>query len=187
MPAILFLLFIVVPVLELLVIIQVGQALGPWPTAALLVAISLVGAALVKREGLKAWWRFNETVRAGGVPAAEVVDGALVLFGGALLLTPGFLTDALGLALIVPVTRMLLRRFLRKRTRLLLVGPAMPGRAYHRPSSAGSARRGATPGGGEIVDVEVVRVERERPGEAPESHGLTDGDDSDRDGPRGRG
>lgn len=180
MPAILFVLFILGPILELVVIIQVGQILGLWPTVALLVGLSLLGAVLVKREGLKAWWRFNHTVQAGRVPAVEVVDGALVLLGGALLVTPGFLTDALGFVLIVPVTRSMVRRFLRKRTRLLMVGAAGPG------ARRGTEGRRPSGSDSDVVDVEVVRVERDEP---PAPGHLDPGDSSGGDrgdtGPRG--
>lgn len=112
----LVLLFVAVPIAELFVIIQVGQAIGVWWTIGILIADSILGSILMRSQGRAAWRRFNEAIRAGRVPAREVVDGALVIFGGALLLTPGFLTDILGLVLLIPPTRavvraMLLRRF----------------------------------------------------------------------------
>lgn len=112
---VLLLLFLVVPVLELWVILQVGQEIGPASTIVLLLAVSVAGAALLKREGLRAWSRFRSALAVGRIPAEEVVDGSLVLFAGALLLTPGFLTDVLGLVLIVPPTRAVVNRVLRKR------------------------------------------------------------------------
>lgn len=108
-------LFIVVPIAELAVIIQVGQEIGVWWTIAILVADSIVGSVLMRSQGRAAWRRFNEATRAGRVPAREVLDGALVIFGGALLLTPGFLTDVLGLALLFPPTRALVRGVLARR------------------------------------------------------------------------
>lgn len=115
MALLLVLVFVVVPILELAVIIQVGQAIGAWETLALLVGISIVGAWLVKREGIGAWRRVNDAVGQGRVPAGEILDGFLVLFAGALLLTPGFLTDALGLVLLIPPTRAVVRRVLAAR------------------------------------------------------------------------
>src|ERR671931_1118774 len=106
----LVLLFIAVPIAELAVIIQVGQLIGVWWTIALLIADSLLGAWLMRHQGRAAWRRFNEAVQRGRVPAREVLDGALVIFGGALLLTPGFITDVLGLILLLPPTRELVRR-----------------------------------------------------------------------------
>jgi UPF0716 protein FxsA len=111
----LVLLFIVVPIIELAVIIQVGQVIGVWWTIALLVADSILGSVLMRSQGRAAWRRFNETTSAGRVPAREVLDGALVIFGGALLLTPGFITDILGLFLLIPPTRAVVRAVLARR------------------------------------------------------------------------
>jgi UPF0716 protein FxsA len=111
----LLLLFIVVPIAELAVIIQVGQEIGVWWTIALLVADAVLGSVLARSQGRAAWRRFNVAMQTGRVPAREVLDGALVLFGGALLLTPGFLTDLLGLVLLVPPTRALVRAVLVRR------------------------------------------------------------------------
>jgi UPF0716 protein FxsA len=115
----LVLLFIVVPIAELAVIIQVGEAIGVWWTIALLIADSLLGSLLMRHQGRAAWRRFTESVGSGRVPAREVLDGALVLFGGAMLLTPGFLSDILGALLLLPPTRaviggVLVRRFGRR-------------------------------------------------------------------------
>jgi UPF0716 protein FxsA len=110
---ILFVLFVVVPLVELYVMIQVGQEIGALRTVALLVAVSVVGAWLAKREGLSVWRRMRAQISAGQVPAAHLVDGALILLGGVLLLTPGFVTDVLGLVLLLPPTRVLVRRVLR--------------------------------------------------------------------------
>jgi UPF0716 protein FxsA len=111
----LVLLFIVVPIAELAVIIQVGQEIGVLPTVAILVADSILGSVLMRSQGRAAWRRFNDTTRAGRVPAREVLDGGLVIFGGALLLTPGFLTDILGLLLLFPPTRAVARGILVRR------------------------------------------------------------------------
>jgi UPF0716 protein FxsA len=97
------------------VIIQVGQLIGVWWTIALLVADSILGSVLMRSQGRAAWRRFNEAVGSGRVPAREVLDGALVIFGGALLLTPGFITDILGLILLIPPTRALVRAVLARR------------------------------------------------------------------------
>jgi UPF0716 protein FxsA len=111
----LVLLFIVVPIAELAVIIQVGQELGIWLTLAILIADSILGSMLMRSQGRAVWRRFNETLRAGRPPAREVLDGVLVIFGGALLLTPGFITDIAGLLLLIPPTRALVRRLLARR------------------------------------------------------------------------
>src|SRR3954451_2240028 len=111
----LFVLFICVPILEIWVIIQVGETIGVLPTIALLILDSIIGAWLMRSQGRIVWRRFNETLAAGRVPAREVLDGTLVIFGGALQLAPGFVTDALGLFLVVPPTRAIVRRILVRR------------------------------------------------------------------------
>ncbi len=111
------LLFLLVPIVELAVILQVGQALGTWTTIFLLVAISVVGAALVKREGLGVLEQFRAQVRNGVVPGRELADGAMILVAGALLLTPGFVTDTVGLALLLPPVRAALRAGIARRAR----------------------------------------------------------------------
>jgi UPF0716 protein FxsA len=104
------LLFIVVPIAELYVIIQVGQAIGLLPTLALLLLDGIVGAALARSQGRAAWRRFNLALAEGRVPARETADGAMIILGGALLLTPGCITDVVGLLLLLPPTRALIRR-----------------------------------------------------------------------------
>lgn len=104
--------FLVIPLLEIFVIIQVGQEIGaPW-TIALLVVDSAIGAWIVKREGTRAWSALRNAVTAGHLPRHELADAALILVGGALLLTPGFATDAAGFFFVIPFTRPLARRLL---------------------------------------------------------------------------
>jgi UPF0716 protein FxsA len=111
----LILLFIVVPIAELYVILKVGDLIGILPTIALLIADSLLGAWLLRSQGRTVWRRFQETMQAGRLPHREVLDGALVIFGGAFLITPGFLTDIVGVLLLLPPTRSVLRRWLVRR------------------------------------------------------------------------
>lgn len=106
---VLFALFVVVPFAELYVILQVAHVIGGVNTIAALLIMSFVGAALVKREGLGVLRRAQARVNAGQVPGRELVDGVLILLAGALLLTPGFLTDALGVLLLLPPVRAGLR------------------------------------------------------------------------------
>ncbi len=101
--------FLVVPFVELFVLIQVGQGIGVWWTILLVLAVSVAGSWLVKREGWALWGRIIRRVQAGEVPGPELVDGGLVLLAGALLLTPGFATDALALLLLFPPTRAVVR------------------------------------------------------------------------------
>jgi UPF0716 protein FxsA len=114
MPLLLFLLFIIVPIAELYLIIQVGQAIGIWWTLLLLVADSVLGTWLMRSQGRAAWRRFNEAMAAGRMPAREILDGALIIFGGAFLLAPGFITDAFGLFFLIPPTRAIARKVLVK-------------------------------------------------------------------------
>jgi UPF0716 protein FxsA len=107
--AVLALLFLVVPFAELFVLIKVGQVIGALPTVAVLVVVSVVGAAMVKREGMAVVRRAQEQVRRGRVPGAELVDGVLILFAGTLLISPGFLTDVFGVLLLVPPVRRVVR------------------------------------------------------------------------------
>ena len=111
----LVLLFIVVPIVEIYVIIQVGEAIGALWTIALLVADSILGSMLMRSQGRAAWRRFNEAIAGGRIPAREVLDGVLIVFGGALLLTPGFVTDIFGLAFLLPPTRAVIRKLLVRR------------------------------------------------------------------------
>jgi UPF0716 protein FxsA len=115
MVGVLVLLFLVVPLAELYVIIQVGQAIGALNTIAVLILISAAGAWLVKREGINVLRRFQRAVEAGSVPGKEIADGVMILFAGALLLSPGFLTDVFGIALLLPPVRAVVRAGLMRR------------------------------------------------------------------------
>jgi len=115
MVGVLVLLFLLVPLAELYVIIQVGHAFGALNTIALLVIVSAVGGWLVKREGTSVWRRFQHQIQSGSVPGREIADGVMVLFAGALLLAPGFLTDVLGIFLLLPPVRAAVRAILLRR------------------------------------------------------------------------
>jgi UPF0716 protein FxsA len=101
----LVLLFIVLPIAEIYVIIQVGEAIGVLPTIALLILDAFLGVALWRSQGRLAWRRFNLALAEGRVPTREIFDGAMVILGGAFLLTPGFITDVIGFLLLIPPTR----------------------------------------------------------------------------------
>ncbi len=137
---ILVLLFLVVPLVELYVLIQVGEEIGALNTIGLLLVISVVGAWLAKREGLGVWRRINEQVRAGKVPAADLVDAFLIFLAGALLLTPGFVTDVLAIGLLVPPTRALVRRSVRRRYTRRLDGLGVISPRPPPPPSPGARR-----------------------------------------------
>jgi UPF0716 protein FxsA len=141
--AALFVAFVVVPLIEIYVLIQVGQVIGPWWTILLLVLDSLLGSWLIKREGGRAWQALRTALETGRMPARELADGALILVGGTLMLSPGFVTDALGILLILPFTRPVARRLLTRvvAQRLMSRNARRPG-----PGSGESVVRG------EVVD-----------------------------------
>ena len=110
----LFLLFALLPVIELALLVQIGSHIGVTPTVALVLATGAAGAFLARAQGLRALHRLQEALRAGSFPGDEIFDGALILGGGLLLLTPGLLTDAVGFGALVPGTRRLLKGFLKR-------------------------------------------------------------------------
>lgn len=152
MRILLFLAFLVVPVLEIWLLIQVGQVIGGWTTVALLIADSLLGAWIVRREGRRAWKALQEALGAGRMPDKELADGGLILVGGALLLTPGFLTDVFGFLCVLPFTRPLMRRlagwFFARRVKTL---------AQASPYSRLVFRDGADDYSGRVVHGEVIK------------------------------
>ncbi|HEX3622448.1 MAG TPA: FxsA family protein [Acidimicrobiales bacterium] len=109
MVGVLVVLFVLVPLAELYVIVQVGHILGLLSTILLLLLVSASGGWLMKREGMSVWRRFQRQVESGHVPGREVADGVMILAAGALLLAPGFLTDAVGLLLLLPPVRAAVR------------------------------------------------------------------------------
>src|SRR6188474_365454 len=111
--AILLAVFIVVPIVELYVIIQIGGLIGLWPTLALLLADAVLGSLLLRHQRRGAWRRFNLALAERRFPGREVADGLLIAIGGTLLLTPGFVTDIVGLLFLIPPTRAIVRRLLR--------------------------------------------------------------------------
>ena len=145
MALLLVVLFIAVPIAELYVIIQIGQAIGVLPTIGLLILDSVLGAALMRAQGRAAWMRFNRALAEGRVPGREVLDGALVIFGGALLLTPGFLSDLLGLILLLPPTRAIVRTMLVRRFGARIAAGAASG-AQARMGRMFTFEAGARPG-----------------------------------------
>jgi UPF0716 protein FxsA len=143
--------FILVPIAELYVIFKIGDAIG-WPLAlGLLAADSILGTLLMRSQGRAVWRRFTEAVETGRVPHREVLDGVMIIFGGAFLITPGFLTDIIGVTLLLPPTRTLWRRLIvnrgGRRFTMFVAGGGRPG------------RRSAPPD----WDVEGTAVEREPP------------------------
>jgi len=146
-------LFVGVPLLEIFVLVQVGQVIGPWWTILLLVVASILGTWLIRREGSRAWRVLTEALQTGRMPAREIADGALILIGGTLMLAPGFVTDAVGVFLILPLTRPLARTALTKVVTRRLLGAGFP---TERPGGAGGSTKRPGPGGGTVIQGEVV-------------------------------
>lgn len=144
MAGLLMLLLIVVPIAELWFILEVADGIGLLPTLALLIIVSIAGGLLLKQQGLATWHRLQQTMARGEMPTKEVTDGALILLGGALLLTPGFLTDIVGLVLLFPWTRGGLKHVVRA---------ALARRVMKRFGYVGRAGR-------RVYSARTVRVER---------------------------
>lgn len=144
--------FVVVPLVEIWAILQVGQLVGPWWTIALLILDSVVGAWLIKREGGRAWQSLRLALQGGRMPAKEIADGALILIGGTLMLSPGFVLDIAGILLILPFTRPVARRLLTSVVeRRLVVTPGFGG-----PYGPGNAQRPGPGPEGPVVRGDVV-------------------------------
>jgi UPF0716 protein FxsA len=156
MRLLLVLIFIVVPIAELALLIQVGQTIGVWWTIALLIADSILGSLLMRSQGRATWRRFNVALQAGRPPAREVLDGVLVIFGGALLLTPGFISDILGLLLLLPPTRAIVRRILVHRFADRMIASATRGATvgFGRPPGRAGTRPGDVEGTAVDVDTD---------------------------------
>lgn len=170
MGLLLVILFLVVPVVEIYVIVQVGQEIGALPTVALLIVESLIGAWLVRREGSRAWAALRSGVTSGQLPSRELADAALVLIGGTLLLTPGFVTDVFGFFFVLPLTRPVARRLLAglvARRATVAVSRLGPLQGSRRP---GGSRTGWPQPDDRVVPGEVVDDRRQ-----PDEPGPDDG------------
>ena len=146
---VLALLFVVLPVVEIYVLIQIGQVIGAWWTVLLLIADGFLGSWLMKREGSRAWAALQAALSEGRMPARQLADGALILIGGTLLITPGFVTDVAGLFCVLPLTRPVARaaltRYLARRMLAASTG-----------TGGGDPRTRRRPGPDSVVQGEVV-------------------------------
>lgn len=121
----LFLAFTIIPLIELLLLIPLGQQIGLWPTIAIVVITGMIGAYLGKRQGITAWRRIQDDLASGQIPGDSLLDGLLILIACTLLITPGVLTDVFGLGLLTPVFRQVVRKLLRKRFTKMLQKPSL--------------------------------------------------------------
>jgi len=149
---VLFVMFVVVPLLELYVLIQVGQVIGAWWTILLLVLDSILGTWLIRREGGRALAALRTALETGRMPARELADGGLLLIGGTLMLSPGFVTDIFGILLILPFTRPVFRRVLTRVVAARLIVTATGPSAQRGPD----AQRPGPGSEGPVVRGEVV-------------------------------
>jgi len=109
---IVFLFFLVVPFVEIYLLLQIGGIVGVLPTVLLVVFTAVLGAWLLRQQGFATWQRFQTSLSQGAIPAYEMIEGPILLVGGALLLTPGFFTDAIGFACLIPQTRRKLAQYI---------------------------------------------------------------------------
>ena len=133
----LFLAFLLIPLIEIGLFIQVGGWIGLWPTLAIVVVTAVAGTFLVRSQGAQALARLRNSLDSLTDPTEPLAHGAMILFSGALLLTPGFFTDALGFALLVPGVRALVLREVKKRVKVRAAGPQGPRRPYRPGRPAG--------------------------------------------------
>ena len=166
---VMLLLFVVVPLAELWAIIAVSDVIGGWPTIGLLLFDSLLGAWLLKRQGRGVLAKVDARLRANDLPTDELVDGVLILFAGALMLTPGFITDAAGFILLLPFTRAPLRKALKRRFTVRM-GRGFQFVSTGTPGGFGTSFRGGSPfgpntpsAGGQVWEAEVVEDDQELP------------------------
>lgn len=151
----LLLAFMIVPVVELALLIQLGRWIGLWPTLAIIVSTGILGAALASREGLRAWQEFQTEIAQGRMPGRPILDGFSIFAGGALLLTPGLVTDLLGFSLLLrPTRRMLQDRVMKRFGRSMMERGQIYVQTRHEwPGPGGgrsAARRSGRPPGREI-------------------------------------
>jgi UPF0716 protein FxsA len=153
----LLLLFITVPLLEFFLLMKVGMRIGIVPTIATIFITGLIGAWLTRVQGLRTLRRFQEATREGRLPHEEVIDGVMILVAGAVLLTPGFLTDAIGFLLLTPPVRMVVRKrlsnYLKGRIQFVSPGASQMGRGFDNQSFPTQGESGA---GARVVKARVV-------------------------------
>lgn len=151
----LFALFTIVPLVELLLLIPLGQTIGTWPTIALVVATAAIGATLGKSQGIGAWNRITTQMAQGSLPGDAIIDGLIVLVACVLLITPGVLTDITGITLLIPFTRAPIRRYLKRRwTKRLQNGTV----TY---IDLAAQRTSRAPAEDDVIDVTPTESERE--------------------------
>ncbi|MCB1614531.1 MAG: FxsA family protein [Pseudomonadales bacterium] len=143
----LFLAFLLIPVIEMWLLITVGSVIGAWPTIGLVLLTAIIGVALLRQQGVATLFRVNQKMAAGELPAGEIAEGLFLAIGGALLLTPGFFTDFLGFACLIPVSRRCMVKWWLSR---FVVSNFGEGTAFYRSSFR-------HPDSGDVFDAEFSR------------------------------
>jgi len=155
----LLLLFIVVPIVELYFLIKVGSIIGVIPTILIVIATAVIGTALLRQQGLATLHRYQQSLSSGRLPAQEMIEGLALVFGGALLLTPGFVTDAVGFLCLIPITRQAVIRWLLKRVRIRGVSMMSQRSRWNHQSDDFDAPE--QPQGGRTIEGEFTRKDRD--------------------------
>jgi len=160
----LFLLFAILPIVEIAILINVGEQIGGWYTVAIVILTAFAGAHLVRQQGLSTLMQAQQKMQTGIMPGQEMAEGLLLVIAGVLLVTPGFITDSIGFLLSLPITRPLIARGLVKNLALKMVSPSFNGdfSQYHQP-----------PHSTEKSD-DVIEGEFERKDKPPENPALKD-------------
>ncbi|WP_420789383.1 FxsA family protein [Shewanella algae] len=163
---IMFIIFVLIPVVELSVLIRVGEVLGSWNTVALVILTAVVGVSLVRSQGLSTLMSVQKKLAAGEAPGQEIVEGMMLAMAGILLLIPGFVTDLIGLILLTPITRAPLARYFYQRMQLKVVAGAQfraGANPFEPPHQRGQ--------GGDVFEGEFER-KADPSDKRPESHQL---------------
>jgi UPF0716 protein FxsA len=144
----LFLLFLIIPIVEIYVLIQVGDVIGALPTVLLVVATAVLGGFLLRLQGFQTLQRAQQSLASGQIPATEMLEGVCLVIAGAMLLTPGFVTDTLGFLLLIPNIRRLVIKHMAKNSRILYT--------QNRSGAFSQQRYRSDYRDGDVIDGEVV-------------------------------
>ncbi len=146
----LFLLFIIVPIMEIAVLIQVGGAIGGWTTIGIVILTAIIGTYMLRQQGVATLAKAQQRMRSGEMPAQQMLEGVLLLIGGVLLLTPGFITDFFGFCTLVPISRQFLANKLASgamsNMNVVVGGSSSVNQAGGRPTGGPTSEPGGTPG-----------------------------------------
>lgn len=163
-------LFTIIPLIELALLIPLGQLIGLWPTIGLVVATGLFGAVLGKLQGLRAWHAIQEDLRQGNIPADSLLDGLAVFVAGVFLITPGVLTDIVGLLLLIPALRRPLKNAIRSRFKSALENGTSTFFLSNSSNAFGASPFGSNPASGRSPfsrdQGDIIDVTPNRPGDS---------------------